>query len=222
MPGSEHRRQKAAEKKAAKVKERKRELARAGSGQPSSRRGTLRAAARWPLYQVLISEGWNQTAELPGLTEILIARRSPLGEVGMATILVDLGCLGVKNALGNVFSSEGEYATWLHRLEANTQPMIPADLDLAAKVIQEGIAYARELGFSPHADYFLVAPFLEGAHPEACAEPVPLGYQGKPFYVSGPNDNPKQIVTKLAKNVGIGNFDYVAFGSATELGTDVE
>ena len=223
MPGSPQRRQKAIERKSAKRKEKKRALAKMpGEREPTSQRGTVRAAAHWSLHEVLISEGWNQTAELPGLTQVLVARRSPHGEVGMASFLVDLGCLGVKNAMGKVFSFEGEYAQAVRRIEAATQRLVPVNLDLAAKVVQEGIAYARSLGFQPHRDYFVVAPFLEGAHPEACPTKIPLGYQGKPFYASGPYDNPKKIVDKLAKTVGVGNFDYVVEVSPSELVIDAD
>src|SRR5207247_7615066 len=80
---------------------------------------------------------------------------------------------------------------------------------MVAKVIREGIAYARRLGFSPHADYYTAAPLLEGADPDAVTTPVPLGKDGKPFYVAGPHDNVPRILAQLAKAAGPGAFDSV-------------
>ena len=39
-----------------------------------------------------------------------------------------------------------------------------------------------------------------------------FGKDGKPFYISGPNENKnqsKKIVEKLFRNCGEGNFDYI-------------
>ena len=41
---------------------------------------------------------------------------------------------------------------------------------------------------------------------------IEFGRKGKPFYVSGPYDNPDKIVAKLRETVGEGNFDYLMLG----------
>lgn len=211
MPGDVERRRKAAERKAAKRKEKKRAIARATAVQaPTSPRGRARAAARWPYYEAQISRGWNDTNKPPGITQVIVARQSPRGEVGAGFFLVDLGCLGVKNAFTHVFESPSEYRERLGPLAEAGGPLIAADLDLAAKVVGAGIDYARELGFAPHRDYADAARYLEGAHPELCAVEVPLGYQGKPYYASGPFDNPRKVLAQLTRAVGPGNFEFTA------------
>ncbi|MEL7227989.1 MAG: DNA-binding response regulator, partial [Cyanobacteria bacterium J06576_12] len=36
-----------------------------------------------------------------------------------------------------------------------------------------------------------------------------FGKDGKPFYVSGPYDQPQQIIQTLERSVGKGNYDYL-------------
>ncbi len=200
MAKNERRRQQSLARKAAKRK-------KSGSRQslPSTGRGALRAASHWPLYECLISRSWQEPAEL---VQILVARSSPEGGIAAAGFLVDLACLGVKNALSHVFPATREYEEF-RRSYTGTQPMMKADLDLAAKVIQEGIAYAGRLGFKPHRDYYDAATLLGGANPGACATPVPLGVDGKPFFISGPHDDVPRIMAQLDKAVGRGNAEFV-------------
>jgi len=200
MPRNERRRQQSLARKAAKRK-------RSGPRQtlPSTSRGALREAAHWPLYECLISSNWQQPGEL---AQILVARSSPDGGIAAAGFLVDLGCLGVKDALSHVFFTTGEYEQF-RRSYTGRQAMMKTDLDLAAKVIQEGIAYADRLGFKPQRDYRDAAILLEGANPQACSTPIPLGMDGKPFFISGPYDNVPRIMAQLEKAVGPGNSDFL-------------
>jgi hypothetical protein len=123
--------------------------------------------------------------------------------------LVDLACLGVKNAYARGFDSRSEYRDLVATIEER-QPLQSADLDLVAKIIREGIAYARELGFKPHRDYNLASVLLEGANPDASPVDIPVGSGGMPFFVAGPYDNPAKIINQLTRAVGAGNFHYFA------------
>lgn len=201
MAKNERRRQQSLARKAAK---RKRSGTRQSSP-PSTGRDALREASHWPLYECLISRSWQEPGQL---VQILIARSSPEGGIAAAGFLVDLGCLGVKDALSHVYSATHEYEE-LRRTFTGLQPMMKTNLDLAAKVIQEGIAYADRLGFKPNRDYPDAAILLAGANPEACSTPIPLGVNGKPFFIPGPHDNVPRIMAQLDKVVGPGNADFL-------------
>ena len=203
MPRDERRRQQALAKHAAKRKQKKQALARAAASQP---RFSVTQAAGWPLHACLLPATWQEPGEI---IQILVARQGPAGAIGAAMFLVDLGCLGVKNALARVFPSRFDYEDELRDLMASQQRMIDADLDLVAKIIREGIAYARSLGFNPHRDFAPAALLLAGADPDACPTPIPLGKDGKPFFVAGPYDNATRVMAQLTKAVGPGNFEYV-------------
>ena len=144
---SAKRRQKARQRKAAKRKKKKE---RRGISLPGfqSTRALLRASGDWPLHECLLPQEWQKERVI---VQILVARRSPWGQIAIGTFLVDLGCLGVKSAFGRVFNSRREYRELRDQMMAD-QNMIEADLNLAARIVREAIAYAQDLGFKPDPD----------------------------------------------------------------------
>ena len=67
--------------------------AKRGSALASRPAGGMAIAANWPVYEVLVSQGWDKQG---ALVSLLIARVSPKSEkFAAAHLLVDLECLGV-------------------------------------------------------------------------------------------------------------------------------
>ena len=208
MAQDPRKRQKALERKAARASAKKKALRREKQATKSSgawERSVVREAAKWPIHEALLSEEWKDTRML---TQILVARRSPVGEVVTGTFLVDLGCLGVKKAFAGKFDSVGEYETLLRRDIFEQMPMAPADLNLIAKILREAVAYAKDLGFEPDPDYHTARLILGDADPDASPEAVPLGFEGKPFYVNGPDDDPERVLAVLTRKLGPDGFNY--------------
>ncbi len=206
------RRQKARQRKVAKRKKKKGQRSSPASIRKSPR-AIVRASGSWPLHECLLSKEWQKEGEI---IQILVARRSPQGQITSGTFLVDLCCLGVKSAYGSLFESSIEY-NQLRESMTSVQEMTEASVDLAAKIIREGIAYARELGFRPDPDYRDAMPVLGDANPDACDKPIPLGKDGKPFFVAGPRDNAKRIIAKLTRKLGPDGFHFL-----TPIGGDEE
>jgi hypothetical protein len=199
---SAKRRQKKRQRKAAKRKQKR----ASPKPRPTKGRALLRAAGHWPLHECLLTKEWQEEG---AITQILVARRSLSGQIAVGVFLVDLGCLGVKSAFGRPLHTMEEYQDLHDGMEAN-QDMINADLNLAAKIIREAIAYAGELGFRPDPDYRDAMLVLGDADPEACDVPVPLGGKdGKPFFVAGPYDNVDRIIAKLTRKLGADGFTYI-------------
>lgn len=201
---SAKRRQKALERKTAKRRKKKEGR---GISLPrfQSTRSQLRASGSWPLYECLLSKEWQEES---AITQILVARRSSSGQITIGMFLVDLGCLGVKSAFGKLVTRR-EYRQLRDGMMAH-QPMIKADLNLAAKIIREAIAYAQDLGFKPDPDYRDARLVLGDADPNACDVPIPLGGKnGKPFFVAGPYDNVDRIMSKLMRKLGPDGFTYI-------------
>jgi hypothetical protein len=166
----------------------------------------------WPVFECLVPEEW----QTPGaLVEVVITRRTDAGEFAIALFLVDLGCLGVKNAHTMRFTDEAEYREWLGTVPS-IGAMVPISLDLAAKIVRTGLDYAASLGFRPHRDYAQAAPFLRDAHPELASDDVPTGLDGKPHFISGPYDNVRKIINQLNRKVGEGNYHYTVGGGSIE------
>ena len=200
----EKKRQKALQRKAAKRKQKRKAMRRRS---PTSARALLRQTANWPLHECLLSKKWQEEG---AIVQILVARRSSLGQVAIGSFLVDLGCLGVKSAFASLFDSQREYKQRLRSMLMAQQPMMRADLNLVAKIIREGIAYAERLGFKPGPDYREAMIVLGDADPDACDVSISLGGKdGKPFFIAGPYDNVPQIMAKLEKAVGLDGFHYL-------------
>jgi hypothetical protein len=202
---SAKKRQKARQRKAARRK--KKATRKTTASRPQSPRAMFRTSGSWPLYECLVTKSWQEKGEI---VQILVSRRSPSGQIAAGTFLVDLGCLGVKNAFGSLLSMM-EYRQKLRGRVTGRQKMIEADLDLVAKIIREAVAYARDLGFKPNADYREASIILGDANPDACDAPIPLGgHDGKPLFVAGPYDNAKLIIAKLTRKLGPDGFHYIA------------
>jgi hypothetical protein len=172
---------------------------------PLRSRTSLTEAVKWPLLECLISRDWQDTTEL---CQVAVVRQSPTtGEVVVGGFIVDLACLGVKNALTNLYPSTAIYQHEYRQHLLSSQPMMDCDLDLAAKVVEEGTNYARSLGFKPHRDTAKALKVLGDVHPENCSETIPLGKDGRPLFINGPYDNVKRITRILDRTVGHGNYD---------------
>lgn len=210
-------RRKAQQRRAAKRKKKR----------SSSRRGRsrvhplLRMAGHWPLHEVLLTRDWQEEGEI---VQILVARRSGLGQIATGSFLVDLGCLGVKSAFASIFDSQHEYEQKLRYQITSQQEMMSADLKLVAKIIREAVAYARELGFSPDPDYREAMLVLGDADPDACPDEIPLGGEdGRPLFIAGPYDDVPAIMAQLTKACGPDGFTYlVPIGPDTEIFLDDE
>jgi hypothetical protein len=121
--------------------------------------------------------------------------------------LVDVYCLGVKNAVGPVPMGSGAVEEFSGKFFSAFDDLpVSVPLELAQAVVHGGVAYARGLGFEPHPDFDAVVPYLGTP---AGPSPIRFGRDGKPFYVSGPYDKPRAVVETLEATVGAGNYDYM-------------
>jgi hypothetical protein len=202
MAKTDKQRQKALAKKAAKRKEKTSTL-RAASLTPS-----FKQSGSWPLHECLISKEWDEPMTI---ATVLISRKSPNGEhVAAAYFLVDLACLGVKDAQSKVYSSVNDYrGNFMRKLE-DVQDFEPIDMDLAGKILWTAIDYAEKLGFKPHKDFELASKIIGVIDPTASSVPIPVGDgKGKPFFIQGPRDDFAKVLATLNKSVGEGNYYFM-------------
>ncbi|QYC37907.1 hypothetical protein Nocox_01365 [Nonomuraea coxensis DSM 45129] len=159
------------------------------------------------------SRGWVDEAAQEddisgGLVSVVVARQHGWDKVSVCGYLVDVYCLGVKNAHGPQIGDERDLRRFRERYfsayEAGSQQ---APFELARHLVLGAVDYARGLGFEPHADFDKAAVHLGEW---AGASAVTFGKEGKPLYVSGPYDDPRKVVKTLEKAVGEPpNFDYI-------------
>ena len=124
-----------------------------------------------------------------GLVTALVARRRRHRHGATVCVyLLDVYCLGVKNAMGP--DNLGEQA--LHRLTNRAfsgyqKPPIAAPIELVRDLVLGVAEYAHRLGFAPHPDFEQARAHLG---PWTGPSPITFGRNGKPTYTPGPTTTP--------------------------------
>ena len=145
-----------------------------------------------------------------GIGNLVFSRSLPDGRIALGVFLLDTYCLGVKNAFFRIVSRD-EYAQRLRNWSL-TETFRPMQPECFRKLVEGGVAYAQELGFDPHEDYEVARQIFGDVQASACPKHFEYGHDGKPLYVSGPNETAAQvrnIMAQLERRRGPGNFDYV-------------
>jgi hypothetical protein len=143
-----------------------------------------------------------------GFAQILVARRDRASKITVCGFLVDVYCLGVKDAVPpKAMGIDGLNAYAQRYFSAHEQPPVPIELRHAQAIVAGAVAYARDLGFEPHPDFSAAEPFL--GEPPADAPAIRFGRDGMPLYINGPRDNAMGVITKLRQRCGEGNFHYL-------------
>jgi len=192
--------QKASRRKAIVAEKRKTETATMGGREARQ----IIDAARAPVRTCVVADG----LVADGVGWLVLARTLPSGLVGASFFLIDVWCLGVKDAFFAINTPQ----RFEDRMVASNEvgPLVDIDPSAARKLLHDAAAYADSFGLAPCAG-FAEAEALFGDIPMA-TETFSIGKDGKPFFVSGPNDSPtriRYILDMLAKRAGHGGFDYL-------------
>lgn len=153
-----------------------------------------------------------ENPETAGFAQVLVARQERASRVTVCGFLVDVHCLGVKNVVEPEVIGAGALLAYLRRYySAFDQPPLSIELDQARTIVYGAVEYARSLGFPPAPGFAATAPYLG---PVRGGEPaIDFGREGKPFYVSGPHDDAREIVRTLERSCGPDGSHYtVAMG----------
>jgi hypothetical protein len=211
MAANQKKRQKKLERLAAKRKDRRRELIR----QKNRGLGELLAmASNAPILHSRIAATLREN----GLAHVVISRSLPKDRVAVAVFLVDRYCLGVKDCFGRL-CVRAEYDSLCKELDQKfeMEDYSPADV---RKLVEGSIAYARRLGFEPHPDYHRLKPIFGDIDPQESNAEFEFGSEGKPLFISGPNDGPercRRIISILQDCCGPQGFHYMIGGPAAQV-----
>lgn len=155
-----------------------------------------------------------------GLGAVVVCRFKSNGGVEAGYFLLDLLCLGVTDAGFDRFESDGQLREeLLDELFGDTgiDTMTPA---AARKLVEGSLAYARNLGFAPCADYKKAARVFGGISSGDCSEHFTFGKEGKPLYQASPSDEPAKrdrILRQLEARCGAGNFYFINSGHEEDI-----
>ncbi len=153
-----------------------------------------------------------------GCGYLVLSRYKSDGRVEAGFFLLDVFCLGVKDAGFCRFTDFADFEkSLLDPLfrEDGRERMMPG---AGRKLAEEAVAYARSLGFAPGADYKKASRVFGGISTADCSEQFDFGKDGKPFYIQGPSDSPERrewILRALETRCGEGGFQFIV---ASECG----
>ncbi|ASC71358.1 uncharacterized protein XM38_023100 [Halomicronema hongdechloris C2206] len=171
-----------------------------------------------PLEQCLINEHAAQQLLDPspeasiedgvgGLAQVFVVRREGMRYL-VASYLVDYWCLGVKDAMGPQRLNQTQYTAMVEKAYDNFhQSSRVISLAQAQAVVLGAVDYAARLGLAPHPGFEQARSHL--GVPEQPLPALSFGRDGKPYYISGPYDDPQHVIACLTQSVGEGNFDYL-------------
>jgi hypothetical protein len=148
----------------------------------------------------------TQDFEQSGIGTLLVARKLTLGRYGVCFFLLDLWCLGIKDAYFRVLDAE-EYE--FYREHSDETASAPMELAVARKLVRDAAAYGKANGFEPPDDFAELDRFFGDVAPADAT--FKFGVDGKPYYVVGPNDPParvRRILETLEFNLGADGFQY--------------
>ena len=168
----------------------------------------LEHARQYPICGCWIMSGWRDE----GITPVVVARQKEDGRILFGVYLVDLYCLGVKDAFTRTDYSSSRFERELPNLCAKAPE--PCSVELAHEVIYGALEYAERLGFEPHPDFKKQMADLILDPPDAHrrVDHVPFGQDGQPYYIVGPNDDERKtrfVIDALTRTCGEGNFHYL-------------
>ncbi len=164
-----------------------------------------------PIFECRVNTGWEED----GIANISVARKHTNGNLTVGFYLVDLACLGVKDAHYKFNIPEYEYRELLVQME-ESMDMEETSYTIAHNIIFAGLEFAEEYSFKPHKD-FTIAQFIleEDTDDIELIEIDCGGDDGNPLYVQGPLDNNQRanrVIAHLEKYAGPGNYDFILAG----------
>ena len=174
-------RQKKLERRKAKQKAERRQLAERN---PNSLAARFEQAAKAPvLHCCMMEEIWKF-----GIGQVHVNRQLSNGQVAFASFLVDIYCLGVKNVIAEV-AARSKYDMDMYDKLAQRSTLIRMKPECARKFVEGAVEYARDLGFQPHREYQTAKLIFGDISAEACTEEFKFGKDGKPLFIAGPKDS---------------------------------
>jgi hypothetical protein len=153
-----------------------------------------------------------------GCGYLVMSRFKADGRMESGFFLLDLFCLGVKEAGFQQFSSFTELQKDLLDLLFGEDEPVRMMPPAARKLVEDAVAYARDLGFSPAADYKKACRVFGGISTADCDEEFVFGKEAKPYYIQDPSETPgrsAQILRVLEARCGTEGYHYT-LGSADQ------
>ncbi len=172
------------ERQRVKRQESKRMQQRRQSGSPYQRIG--RAAGAIDCY---INEGW----QTQGMASITVRKEAPAEGGVLAAFLVDLWCIGLKDAWGRIGISRSEFEEAMQRT-APENKQVRVDLAVVKRLVAGSIRFARQNGFRLPAHYERWVKVLGGVGDIDMADLSDFGIDGGLRYMGPEQDLRERLI----------------------------
>lgn len=141
-----------------------------------------------------------------GEGNIFVTRVHKNGKVSMGVFLVDIFCLGVKDAFYKLRMDEFEFERMEEKFDA--MGIIECSYEEAHNWIYGAIAFAEEGGITPHPGFVLTQYFLEEDTDDVPLIEYDFGENGKHLLIANSKLEASKYVPTLKKNLG-DNFEVI-------------
>ena len=153
-----------------------------------------------------------------GIGYVVVARFRGRGEMEAGVFLLDVFCLGAKNAF-HTRASTAEYDSQILEQILPADNRKPLDPPSARKLIEGAVGYAQSFGLAPHPDYKMACRVLGGIKSADSTATFTFGEKGKPLFVQGPNDSPdfcQRILKQLRTRCGVDGFHFIILANEAQ------
>ncbi len=145
-----------------------------------------------------------------GFGPVLVGKFDSEGASVAGVFLVDLWCLGVKDAyvVEDLDDEEWERMVEQHGAAGKMEVIHPA---CAKKLIEGAADFAQALGFAAARDFRKARKLLNGIDATMCTREFVFGKNGKPCFVPGPDDDEERVervLGMLRNKLGEEGFAY--------------
>ena len=157
-------------------------------------------ARNLPIVECFITPNWKDCGEC----NIIVTRQHVSGNYTLGIYLIDVYCLGVKNAGYRYNINEIEYDEIKERFPGNAESI---NYNEVHNIIYGALAYAEDLGFKPHKDFGVAQYILEEDTDEIPQVDYEFGCDGKPHLIVNTRAELNRYLPILKKAVG-DDFDF--------------
>jgi hypothetical protein len=157
---------------------------------------------KFPVIGCFIGKNWQDA----GMSNVIVARKAFDGSIIAGVYLVDIWCLGVKDAYSRKKLDSDDLRYLCNTIAQASDGVMEISYEDARSIILGSVNYAAKIGIQPHPDWNSNSNMVEPAR--AFEDKFEFGKDGKPYYVAGPYD--KNVAKKYIEKVAAAGGDYTA------------
>jgi hypothetical protein len=152
-----------------------------------------------PVYKCFVNADWQKEK----MASVMVLRKHVNGHVSGSNFLVDLLCLGVKDATWFFNTDENE----LIEMTQNTDvPIMETSYELAHNIVYAGLEFAEEYYIKPHPEFAIAKYVLEEDDDAIELMEIETGEDGMPHLVESFFGQYAEAHKMLKKYAGEGNY----------------